>query len=77
MVLRPQVGGWVDCYGARKLMLAGAGVLLLTMALLNVAATPFMLIALMAGLGIGLALLSTAGSIVVATRARLTGGARR
>jgi len=66
MVLRPQVGGWVDCYGARKLMLAGAGVLLLTMALLNVAVTPFMLIALMAGLGIGLALLSTAGSIVVA-----------
>jgi MFS family permease len=66
MVLRPQVGGWVDRYGARKLMLTGAGVLLLTMVGLNVAATPFMLIALMAGLGIGLALLSTAGSIVVA-----------
>src|SRR6266404_8491866 len=66
MVLRPQVGGWVDRYGARALMLAGAGVLVLTMVGLNVAATPFTLIALMAGLGIGLALLSTAGSIVVA-----------
>ena len=40
MVLRPQVGGWVDRYGARALMLAGAGVLVLTMAALNVAATP-------------------------------------
>ena len=66
MVLRPQVGGWVDRYGARALMLAGAGVLVVTMAALNVVATPFTLIALMAGLGIGLALLSTAGSIVVA-----------
>src|SRR5262249_52302212 len=65
MLLRPQVGGWVACYGARKLMLAGAGVLLLTMSALNVAGTPFMLIMLMAGLGISLALLSTAGSIVV------------
>lgn len=66
MVLRPQVGGWVDRYGARALMLAGAGVFVLTMGGLNVAATPFALIALMAGLGLGLALLSTAGSIVVA-----------
>src|SRR5262245_32241029 len=50
MVLRPQVGGWVDRHGARKLMLGGAGVLLLTMALLNVAATPFTVIVLIAGL---------------------------
>src|SRR5262245_60699690 len=62
MVLRPQVGGWVDRYGARALMLVGTIVLVLTMAGLNVAATPFALISLMAGLGIGLALLSTAGS---------------
>ncbi len=66
MVLRPQVGGWVDRYGARALMLAGSAVLVLTMAALNVVSTPAALITLMAGLGIGLALLSTAGSIVVA-----------
>jgi MFS family permease len=66
MVLRPQVGGWVDRYGARALMLAGAGVLVVTMSALNLASTPFTLIALMAGLGIALALVSTTGSIVVA-----------
>ncbi len=66
MVLRPQVGGWVDRYGARELMLAGASVLVITMGALNVAGTPFALIALMAGLGIALALVSTTGSIVVA-----------
>jgi MFS family permease len=66
MVLRPQVGGWVDRYGARALMLAGAGVLVVTMGALNVAATPLALIGLMAGLGIALALVSTTGSIVVA-----------
>jgi MFS family permease len=66
MVLRPQVGGWVDRYGARALMLAGAGVLVVTMGALNIARTPLTLIALMAGLGIALALVSTTGSIVVA-----------
>ena len=66
MVLRPQVGGWVDRYGAREVMLAGAGVLVVTMAALNISDTPLALIALMAGLGIALALVSTSGSIVVA-----------
>ncbi|HXJ80021.1 MAG TPA: MFS transporter [Candidatus Methylomirabilis sp.] len=66
MVLRPQVGGWVDRYGARAVMLAGAVVLVVTMGALNVARTPVELIALMAGLGIALALVSTSGSIVVA-----------
>src|SRR5437870_5112418 len=65
MVLRPQVGGWVDRYGARALMLAGAGVLVVTMGALNVVATPLALIVLMTGLGIALALTSTTGSIVV------------
>jgi MFS family permease len=66
MLLRPQVGGWADRYGARAVMLPGAGLLVLTMASLQLAATPGALIALMAGLGIGNALLSTTGSIVVA-----------
>ena len=66
MVLRPQVGGWTDRYGARAVMLPGAGVLVLTMLALNVATTPLTFIALMAGLGIANALISTTGSIVVA-----------
>src|SRR5262249_59828116 len=52
MVLRPQVGGWGACYRARKLMLAGPGVLLLTLAAPNRPATPVTLIQLMAGLWI-------------------------
>ena len=66
MVLRPQVGGWTDRYGARAVMLPGAAILLLTMLALTLVRTPGGLIALMAGLGIANALISTTGSIVVA-----------
>jgi MFS family permease len=66
MLLRPQVGGWSDRHGGRAVMLPGAGVLVVTMLALNLATTPLAFIALMAGLGIGNALLSTTGSIVVA-----------
>jgi len=66
MVLRPQVGGWTDRYGGRAVMLPGAGILILTMLALNVAATPLAFIGLMAGLGVANALISTTGSIVVA-----------
>ena len=66
MVLRPQVGGWTDRYGARAVMLPGAAALLLTMLALTLVRTPGGLIALMAGLGIANALISTTGSIVVA-----------
>jgi MFS family permease len=66
MVLRPQVGGWVDRHGARTVMLPGAGVLVATMLSLNVATSPLAIIVAMAGLGVGNALLSTAGSVVVA-----------
>lgn len=66
MVLRPQVGGWTDRYGARAVMLPGAAVLVLTTLALNAAATPAALIALMAGLGVANALISTTGSVVVA-----------
>lgn len=67
MVLRPQVGGWTDRYGARAVMLPGAAALLLTMLALTLVRTPSGLIALMTGLGIANALISTTGSIVVAT----------
>jgi MFS family permease len=66
LVLRPQVGGWTDRYGARAVMVPGAVALVLTMLLLPAAGTPLAVIALMAGLGVGAALISTTGSIVVA-----------
>jgi MFS family permease len=66
MVLRPQVGGWTDRYGARTVMLPGAACLVFSTLALSLAVTPLALILLMAGLGIANALLSTTGSIVVA-----------
>jgi MFS family permease len=66
MVLRPQVGGWTDRYGGRAVMLPGAGILIVTMLALSLAVTPLAFIALMAGLGVANALISTTGSIVVA-----------
>src|SRR4029450_12512593 len=66
LVLRPQVGGWTDRYGARTVMLPGAPALVLTMLLLPLAASPLAVIGLMSGLGVGAALISTTGSIVVA-----------
>lgn len=66
LVLRPQVGGWTDRYGARAVMLPGALALVLTMLALPAASSPPAVIALMAGLGVGAALISTTGSIVVA-----------
>jgi MFS family permease len=66
MLLRPQVGGWVDRVGVRAVMLPGAAVMVVTMLGLSVATGPLGIIALMAGLGIGNALMSTTGSIVVA-----------
>lgn len=65
MLLRPQVGGWVDRHGARAVMLPGAAVLVVTMLALGAATSPFVLIATMAGLGVSGALISTAGSVVV------------
>jgi len=66
LVLRPQVGGWTDRYGARAVMLPGALALVVTMLALPLAPSPLAVIMLMAGLGVGAALISTAGSIVVA-----------
>ena len=66
LVLRPQVGGWTDRYGARAVMGPGAVALVVTMLALTQAETPFTVIALMVGLGVGNALISTTGSIVVA-----------
>ena len=66
LVLRPQVGGWTDRYGARAVMAPGVVALVLTMLALTVARSPGGVIALMVGLGVAGALISTTGSIVVA-----------
>ena len=66
MILRPQVGGWTDRYGGRAVMVPGAVTLVMTMGAFFFATSPGALIALMVGLGIANALLSTTGSIVVA-----------
>jgi MFS family permease len=66
MVLRPLVGGWVDRFGARRVMLPGVGVLLATLLLLPLAAAPAAYIALMAGLGCGNGVLATAAGVLVA-----------
>jgi MFS family permease len=66
MILRPQVGGWTDRFGGRAVMLPGAITLVATMLAFFLVTTPGGLIALMVGMGIANALLSTTGSIVVA-----------
>ena len=66
MVLRPLVGGWVDRFGARRVMLPGVAVLLATLLLFPLAAAPAAYIALMAGLGCGNGVLATAAGVLVA-----------
>ena len=66
LVLRPQVGGWTDRYGARAVMVPGVIALVVTTLALTAARRPLVLIVLMAGLGVAGALISTTGSIVVA-----------
>jgi MFS family permease len=66
MVLRPLVGGWVDRFGVRPVMLPGVAVLLATLLLLPLAAAPAAYVALMAGLGAGNGVLATAAGVLVA-----------
>jgi MFS family permease len=66
MVLRPLVGGWVDCFGVRPVMVPGVAVLLATLLLLPSATAPVTYIALMAGLGAGNGVLATAAGVLVA-----------
>ena len=66
MVLRPLVGGWVDRFGVRPVMLPGAAVLLATLLLLPLAESPAAYVALMAGLGAGNGVLATAVGVLVA-----------
>lgn len=66
MVMRPLVGGWIDRYGYRPVMLPGALVLVATLLVLPTAGPPGLLIALMAGLGGGNGLVSTGAGALAA-----------
>jgi len=67
MGLRPMVGGWVDRYGARRVLVPGVIALAATSLALHVARSPELLIAVTAGMGVAAALLSTPASVVAAT----------
>jgi MFS family permease len=66
MVLRPLVGAWVDRFGARRVMLPGAMVLIATLLLLPLAAAPAAYVVLIAGLGCANGVLATAAGVLVA-----------
>jgi predicted MFS family arabinose efflux permease len=74
MFLRPAVGGWVDRYGVRVVLVPGVAVLTLTSLAFHVAGTPATLIALMAGIGLSNGLVSTAAGVLAA---QATSPARR
>jgi MFS family permease len=66
MVLRPLVGAWVDRFGARRVMLPGAMVLIATLLLMPLATTPGHYIGLIGGLGCANGVLATAAGVLVA-----------
>jgi MFS family permease len=66
MLLRPLVGGWIDRHGFRPVMLPGALVLVATLLVLPLAATPLAFIALMGGIGFGNGLISTGAGVLAA-----------
>ncbi|HET8532362.1 MAG TPA: MFS transporter [Methylomirabilota bacterium] len=66
MLLRPLVGGWIDRHGFRPVMLPGALVLVATLLVLPLAATPLAFIVLMGGIGFGNGLISTGAGVLAA-----------
>jgi MFS family permease len=66
MVVRPSVGGWIDRYGTRPVILPGAAVLVGTSLAFHAVHTPTAVIALMAGLGLSSGLISTPASVLTA-----------
>jgi MFS family permease len=67
MVLRPTIGSWVDRFGARRVMAPGVVALTVTCLALQLVSAPEALIALMIGLGLANALISTPASVLTAT----------
>lgn len=74
MVLRPAVGGWVDRFGARRLILPGIAVVAVASLALHVPVTPEAVIAVMVGAGIGNGLVSMTASVLTV---RASGAAHR
>jgi MFS family permease len=70
MVLRPIVGGWVDRFGVRPVMLPGIAALAATSLALQAAHAPAAIIVLMAGVGIANGLIATPASVLVARETR-------
>lgn len=66
MVLRPVVGGWIDRFGVRPVILPGVLTLAATSLAFHLAATPAAVVALMAGLGVSNGLTSTSASVLAA-----------
>lgn len=66
MVVRPVAGGRIDHAGFRRVMLPGAVALVAASLGFHLATTPWTVILLMAGIGLGNALVSTAASTLVA-----------
>ena len=64
MVFRPAVGGWVDRFGARRLILPGIAVLAGASLALHVPVTHEAVIAVMIGAGIGNGLVSMTASVL-------------
>src|SRR6266568_5078440 len=74
MALRPAVGGWIDRFGARWVILPGIAVLAGASLALHVPVTPEAVIAVMVGTGIGNGLVSMTASVLTV---RATGVAHR
>jgi MFS family permease len=66
MFLRPLVGGWIDRYGARPVLVPGVTALAVTSVAFQLAATPGAVILLMAGIGLANGLISTSTSVLAA-----------
>jgi MFS family permease len=66
MVLRPAVGGWIDGFGARPVIVPGLAVLAVSAVALQAVGDPAAVIAVMAVAGVGFALVGTPGSILAA-----------
>jgi len=74
MFLRPLVGGWIDRYGIRPVILPGVLALTLTSLGFHLAGAPVVLITLMAGIGLGNGLIVGPCNVLVA---QTTAPARR
>ncbi|HET8576299.1 MAG TPA: MFS transporter [Methylomirabilota bacterium] len=69
MALRPLVGGWIDRYGFKPVIVPGVFALLVTSLAFHLAAAPTAIIALMAGLGVSHGLISTSVGVLAAQTA--------